>query len=103
MTAEKPEPTTQELLANVAEARVRVAADVERLATQLAPAQLKERALDVAQDSAQSLAARALRGLVDSPRRLVSYARKHPMTGAAVLAGTALVVWRIAAGRARRA
>jgi len=102
MTTEDPKPTTEKLLAELATTRVRVAADVERLAAQLAPEQLKDRALDVAQHSMQSLAARALHGVPRSPRELVSYFRKHPVAGAAIFTGAALLVWRIGFARTRR-
>jgi ElaB/YqjD/DUF883 family membrane-anchored ribosome-binding protein len=101
MNDEKREPTTPELVASAASTRRRVASDVERLASQLAPAQLKERALDVAEHSLETLATRALQKLRQSPRRIASYARQHPLVGVAVLAGAGLLVWRVAVGRHR--
>ena len=102
MTDEKLEPTTEQLLANVARTRAQVAADVARLATQLAPAQLKDRAKDAAQHSLESLAARALLGLIRSPGRLWGYAHRHPRAGVAVLTGAAVIAWGLASRRRRR-
>jgi hypothetical protein len=101
MTIEKDEPTTNELIAGAAAARTRVAADVERLATQLAPAQLKDRALGVAESSLQRFAARALGRLMQSPRQLASYVRRNPLAGVAICAGAGVVAWRLAVRRHR--
>jgi hypothetical protein len=101
MTNDRPDEKTQELRARTAETRDRVATDVERLANQLTPKRLKARALDVGERSLHGLAARALQRLAQSPRRLVAYVRRHPAAGAAIFAGGAVVVWRLAQGRRR--
>ncbi len=101
MTTENPDPATQELVADAAETRERVATDVERLARQLTPKKLEERALDAAEHSLESLAGRALRRLAQSPRRLAAYVREHPALGIAVVAGASVIVWRLAIGRRR--
>jgi len=101
MTDEKREATTNELVADAAATRTRVATDVERLATQLAPQQLKNRALSVTERSLEGIALRALGGLLRSPRRLAAYVRQHPVAGSIMLAGTGVIVWRLALGRRR--
>jgi hypothetical protein len=101
MTSEKPEPSTQALLDSTARTRDRVARDVEQLAHELSPTQLKDRALDVTEHSLAKWAARALLRLGESPRRVAAYARKHPAAGVAIAAGAAVVVWRLAIGRHR--
>ncbi len=101
MTSDDRAETTQELVANAAEARDRVASDVERLAEELTPAHLKTRALDAVERSLESLAARVLQRLAQTPRRLASYVREHPVVGVTVAAGAAMVVWRFAIRRHR--
>lgn len=84
------EPTTTDLLMKTAATRARVQADVERLSEELTPAQLKERALDAAERSVESLGRRIL-------RRGVLYGREHPIAVAAVAgAVVSLLVWRVA-------
>lgn len=102
MIDDKPDDTTQELVANAARTRRRVATDIERLASQLTTAGLKDRALDAAEHSLEALARRALRQLSHTPQRLAAYLRQHPVVGAAVVAGVGVVVWRVAVGRHRR-
>lgn len=94
MIDDKPDDTTQELMANAARTRRRVATDVERLVTQLAPAQLKDRALDAAEHSLERVALRGLRGLSRTPSKLVAYVAKHPGVGVAIAAGVGVLVWR---------
>jgi ElaB/YqjD/DUF883 family membrane-anchored ribosome-binding protein len=101
MSDEKSEPATQELVENATETRSRVANDVARLAQQLRPEQLKDRALNAAEHSIESLAARALQRLIFAPRRVLAYVREHPLAGAAIFAGTGVVVWRFVARRQR--
>jgi len=101
MSDEKLDPSTQDLVERTAETRDRVAGDVERLARELTPAHLKHRALDVAEHSVSSLAARILLRLGRSPRRLAGYVSKHPVAGAALFTGAAVVVWRVAVARHR--
>lgn len=101
MNDEKLDPSTQDLVERAAETRDRVAGDVERLTRELTPAHLKHRALDVAEHSVTSLAARILQRLSRSPRRLAGYVSKHPVAGAALLAGAGVVVWRLAVSRHR--
>ena len=101
MNDEKTEPTTQDLVERTAQTRDRVATDVERLAQELTPAHLKHRALDVAEHSVGSLAARILQRLGRSPRRVAGYVAKHPIVGVALFTGAAVVVWRLTMGRQR--
>ena len=101
MIDEKPEPTTEELVESAAQTRKQVAADVARLATQLTPARLKDRALDAAEDSLEGLAVRGQRALARVPRRLAAYLLRHPLVGVAFVAGAAAVTWKVAVGRRR--
>lgn len=101
MIDDKPDDTTQELVANAARTRRRVAADVERLAAQLAPAQLKDRAIEAAEHSLEKLAWRALRRLSRAPSKLAAYVAEHPRVGVAIAAGVGVLVWRVAVGRRR--
>jgi hypothetical protein len=99
MSSETPDATTEQLVANAARSRARVASDVEELARELTLPELKDRALDAAERSVESIAARALRRLLLAPQRLVVGVRQHPIVGVAIAAGAALVIWRIAARR----
>jgi hypothetical protein len=83
-------------------ARARVAEDVAELKQQLSPENLKDRALDAAERSVESIAARALKRLREVPRALLAAGRAHP--GKAAVAATLLVafgVWRVRAVRSR--
>jgi hypothetical protein len=93
------ERSTGQLLSATAQTRARVASDVEALTAELTPAHLKERALDIAERSAESLAARALRRLVNAPRLLAGLARRHPAATTALGVGLGVAVWRWRAGR----
>jgi hypothetical protein len=101
MIDEKPEPTTEELVESTAATRNQVAADVERLATELTPARLKHRALDAAEHSLDGLAVRGQRVLARVPRRLAAYLLQHPLVGVAVVVGAAAVTWKVTVGRRR--
>ena len=101
MTPGPDDDTTRALVSNIEQTRARVASDVKDLAGQLTPAHLKDRALEVAERSAESVAWRAVRRLGRAPRRFVAYVRERPAAGIALGAGLALVVWRIAARRRR--
>ncbi len=93
------ETTTQSLMDKTAMTRSRVASDIERLTEQLTPARVKDRALHAAEQTAETLAARALLRLMSSPRWLAAYLRQHPRTGVALAAGAGLIVWRLARRR----
>ncbi|HEY6080709.1 MAG TPA: hypothetical protein VIW29_17965 [Polyangiaceae bacterium] len=89
-----------ELAAEAAQTRELVAEDIEALKGELTVERLKDRALDAAERSMESVALRALRRLALAPRALVSWGRRHP----AAVAGTAgaslaLLLWR---ARSRR-
>jgi ElaB/YqjD/DUF883 family membrane-anchored ribosome-binding protein len=99
MNNESTDETTQALADRTAVTRSRVASDIERLTEQLTPARVKDRALDAAERSVETLAARALGRLLQSPRRLANYLRQHPATGAAIAAGMGVVIWRLASRR----
>lgn len=101
MIDDRPDDTTDELVANAARTRRRVATDIERLATQLTPAKIKGRALDAAEHSLEEVALRAVQRLAQAPRQLASYVAKHPAVGAAVALGVGVVVWKLAVGRRR--
>lgn len=90
---------TQQLVAGAAVARARVESDIRELARELTPAELKDRALDAAERSIESIAARALRRLAGAPRWVASIAREKPIAASAVGLGVALVVWRVARRR----
>ena len=85
---------------DVENARARVAEDVAELKEQLSAENLKDRALDAAERSVESIAARALRRLRQLPRTLAAAGRAHPgkAAGAAAVLLT-LGIWR---WRARR-
>jgi hypothetical protein len=99
MSTETPDPTTEQLVANAASSRARVASDVQELAKELTLPELKDRALDAAERSVESIAARALRRLLVAPRRLALAVRQRPVVGVALAAGATLLIWRIAARR----
>jgi hypothetical protein len=101
MNDEKRDETMEALVASTAWTRARVASDVERLAEQLQPARIKDRALDAAERSLESVGARLLGRLKQAPRLLATYALEHPVQGAAVLIGVTAMVWRVAARRQR--
>ena len=91
------EPTTTDLLMKTAATRARVQADLERLSTELTPAELKERALDAAERSVESLGRRALRRTLLLPSWAARQGRAHPVAAAAVGgAVVGLLAWRIA-------
>lgn len=92
---ENPDAKTQLLEAQLGQTRARVASDVQALAQQLQPEQLKERALDVAEHSAESLAWRLLGKLAKAPRSVTKYVGKHPAIGVAAVTGAALLAWRL--------
>lgn len=91
--------TTQSLVSEVALTRARAAADVHRLARELTPERVKDRALDAAERSLESVALRAARRLAQSPRRLVGYVRQHPFVGTALAVGATAVIWGVARRR----
>ncbi len=95
-SAPPPDSKTRALVASAAMARARVAADVRELARELTPAELKERALDAAERSVESIAARALHRLAGVPRWLVSSARENPVAAGAAALGALLLVWKMA-------
>jgi hypothetical protein len=99
MSTETSDETTEQLVDNAARSRARVASDVEELAKELTLPELKDRALDAAERSVESIAVRALRRLLQAPRRLALGVRQHPIRGALIAAGAGLVIWRIAARR----
>lgn len=101
MIDDKPDDTTPELVANAARTRRRVATDIERLAAELTPAKIKDRALDAAEHSLEKVAGRALQRLSRGPRQLAAYVAEHPLVGVALAAGVGAVVWRVAVGRRR--
>jgi hypothetical protein len=101
MSSETPDLTTEQLIANAARSRARVASDVEELAKELTLPELKDRALDAAERSVETLAARALRRLLLVPGHLARGVQQHPLVGVAIAAGATLVIWRIAARRDR--
>ena len=101
MSSDTSDPTTDQLVANAARSRARVASDVAELAKELTLPELKDRALDAAERSVETLAARALRRLLLVPPRLARGVRQHPLVGVALAAGATLVIWRIAARRDR--
>ena len=98
MTSEA-DKMTQALAQRAAGTRARVAADVERLATELEPRELKGRALEAAERSFERIGFRLLRRLADGPRWLVSYVRHKPVVGAVVVVGAGVLMWRMAARR----
>jgi hypothetical protein len=85
---------------DVEHARARVAEDVAELKQQLSAENLKDRALDAAERSVESIAGRVLRRLGQLPKTLAAAGRAHPRktAGAAALLLT-LGIWR---WRARR-
>jgi hypothetical protein len=91
-----PDETTRELVAGAARARARVAADVRELARELTPSELKERVLDAAERSVESIAARAVRRLAALPRSLVSSAVRHPVATGVLVVSAGALVWRVA-------
>ena len=99
MSTETRDPTTEQLVANAARSRARVASDVEELAKELTLPELKDRALDAAERSVETIAGRALRRLVLVPGRLARVVQQRPLVGVAIAAGVTLVIWRIAARR----
>ena len=76
-----------------------MASDVEELAKELTLPELKDRALDAAERSVESIAARALSRLLQAPRRLALGLRQRPLVGVVIAAGLTVVIWRIAARR----
>lgn len=94
-----PDPKTRELLSGAATARARVESDIRELARELTPAELKDRALDVAERSLESIAARALRRLAEAPSWLAASARRNPVAAGVVGVGLVLAVWRVASRR----
>jgi ElaB/YqjD/DUF883 family membrane-anchored ribosome-binding protein len=88
-----------DLVAGAELARARVATDVEQLVEQLAVPQLKARALNAAERSVETLRARLLQRLAETPRSLVQYVRQHPAAGVAIAAGASAIVWRLVARR----
>jgi hypothetical protein len=99
MTTEERDPTTLALELGAASARARVAEDVEELAEQLRPEQLKNRALDAAEHSIASLLKRAVARLKAEPRLALAYARRHPVASVVAASVAAALVWRVAHGR----
>lgn len=96
-----PDATTRALVASAATARARVADDVRELARELAPGELKERVLDAAERSVESIAARALQRLSVLPRWLAIAARQHPIVTGVVAVSAGALVWRVAHHRRR--
>jgi hypothetical protein len=101
VTDKKPEPTTEQLVANASLTRRHVARDVERLAEALQPTRLMHRAIGHAEHSLERWAADTLQRLGQSARRLASYARSHPVVSATVVVGATAVVWRLSVARRR--
>lgn len=99
MTTDGQEPTTLALELGAASARARVAEDVEELAEQLQPEQLKTRALDAAERSIASLVGRAVLHLKAGPRLALTYAQRHPLTSVAAAGVAAALIWRVAQRR----
>lgn len=95
MTTERQVPSTLALELSAASARARVAEDVEELAEQLQPEQLKNRALDAIEHSLASLLSGAVSRLKTAPSLAVTYARRHPFAAIAAGAATAALVWRV--------
>jgi hypothetical protein len=91
-----PDATTRALVASAGTARARVAADIRELARELTVDELKERALDAAERSVETIAARALRRLAAAPRGLVRAARLHPVATGVVAVGVTAMMWRAA-------
>jgi hypothetical protein len=92
------EPTTEELQIRSAVARARVASDIEQLHLALEPAQLKNRAFEVAERSAAHLGWRLLWRLTKAPTRVARYVKQHPVASASVGAAlVALLGWRVMA------
>ena len=94
-----PDTKTRELVAGAAVARARVESDIRELARELTPAELKDRALDAAERSIESIAARALRRLAQAPRYIADVAREKPVVAGAVGLGVAVIIWRVARRR----
>jgi len=99
MSTETPDKTMQQLVANAAHSRARVANDVEELAKELTLPELKDRALDAAERSVESIAVRALRRLLQASGHLALAVRQRPIAGVLIAAGATIVIWRIAARR----
>ena len=90
---------TRQLVSGTAAARARVESDIRELARELTPSELKDRALDAAERSIESIAARALRRLAGAPQWLANHARQKPMIAGAVGLGAAVIIWRVARRR----
>jgi hypothetical protein len=97
--SDEADRVTRDLVERAAKTRARVAADVARLATELEPTELQDRALDAAERQVERIGFRLLRRLAGAPRWLAATARQHPAAGVAVTVGVGLLVWRIAARR----
>jgi hypothetical protein len=95
----KEPPSTAELETGILLTRAHVAADVRALKNELSPEHLKERALDVAERSVESLALRAKRRLADLPQTLLRAGRAHPWAAGLVGLSVVLAVWRTARHR----
>lgn len=91
-----------ELAEEAAETRERVAEDIEALKEQLTLERIKDRALDAAERSVESVAVRVLRRVTEVPRALAGWGRRHP-AAAVGAAGTGLVLllWRARSRRSR--
>ena len=92
-------PTTAELETGILLTRAHVAADVRALKSQLTPEHLKERALDVAERSMESVVLRAKQRLAELPQALLRTSREHPVAAGLIALGVVLAVWRAARTR----
>jgi hypothetical protein len=97
--SEHQEEKLRDLAADAALTRRDVVADVAALKSQLSAGALKDRALDVAERSVESLATRLLRRAGQAPRAALGLAIRHP--GRALAIGGGLLACVLLARRAR--
>lgn len=103
MNGDEGDIVTKSLVEGAADARARVAEDVEQLAKQLTVPKIKARAVDAAEQSLHSVGAHFSEVLAKVPNSVARYVRQHPAVGIALVIGAAGLIWRIAARQRRPA